>query len=475
MIAVRKLSKSFGSLHALRDVNLDFLPGEIHAVVGENGAGKSTLLNLICGEIQPTSGEILVAAERVCVNSPIVARKLGIGVVHQHFMLVPNYSVAENFALADIESEVGFLDSMASSVSANETAEKFGWKLDLEARTGALSVGEQQRIEILKVLAKKPTVLLLDEPTAVLTPNEVSELFELLRQLKSQGLTIVLIAHKLSEVFAIADKISVLRLGQFVATFVKKETTQEQVAEAMTGELHLSAKLSSVEPGEVLLSVKGISVKGARNEVAVETVSFDARAGEILGIGGVDGNGQIELADALSGVISVSLGSISVAGKIGMIPADRRADGLATNMSVLDNLLVGSLSDSRVVNKGILHFREMKSIADEAIQKYQIKVQSSSDLVSSLSGGNQQKIVIARVLAEQPDILIAVNPTRGLDFAASNFVREQLRLFAASGKAVVLFSVDTDELAEVAHRTFFMSRGRLFEAADAVAYAGGSH
>jgi simple sugar transport system ATP-binding protein len=386
--------------------------------------------------------------------------------VHQHFMLVPEFSVRENFALGTLESLEGVLDDQAFEARLTAVAQDLGWRIDASARTGALPVGEQQRLEVMKALAGDAKVLILDEPTAVLSPNEVLDLFRVLRRLRDGGTCVILIAHKLSEVMAVADRVTVLRRGELVASAMTAEVNERTLVEWMVGEV--PAPRSPLPPSETgrLVSVRGLHVNGPRGEPAVRGVTFEVRRWEVLGIGGVDGNGQIELAEALVGLRKIVSGEIEWSEgshRIGYVPQDRQGQGLALEMSVLDNYLIGSLDDNALWSGPFLRRSQIKARTEQLVHEYEIKLGELDDPARSLSGGNQQKLVVSRVLSRNPDLLVAHNPTRGLDVRASAYVQERILSAARGGAAVVLISTDLDELAALASRTLFMNRGELHE------------
>ncbi|MFM9871956.1 MAG: ABC transporter ATP-binding protein [Fimbriimonadaceae bacterium] len=460
LLSVRGVSKSYGSVDALLDVSAEFFGGEIHAVLGENGAGKSTLMGMIGGFVVPDSGQIDVGGRVLPVGKPFAVRDMGIRMVHQHFMLVPHLTVRENFALAQLEGGIRVLDSNRLACLAVEKGRELGWVVELDARAGDLPVGAQQRVEILKALAGDASVLILDEPTAVLSPDEVAELFGVLRILRDEGTAVLLIAHKLSEVLAIADRVTVLRRGKFVASCLVSETNSEQLTEWMVGEIPVATGRAEVALGDAVVRVSELIVHDDRGVRAVDGVTIEVRQGEIFGIGGVDGNGQVELAEALAGVRAVESGVRDIEGKIAYIPQDRQHDGLALGMSIEENMLLGGVPGA--VRKGpfivpsMVHERAIR-----LIEEFQIKVGSAGDRAGSLSGGNQQKIVVARTLSCDPTVVVAVNPTRGLDIKATSYVHSRLKEAAENGTAVVLISTDLDELAGLATHTKYLSRGRL--------------
>lgn len=421
--------------------------------MGENGAGKSTLVGVLGGFVRPDSGTVSAAGSRLPLGDPVACKRRGVAMVHQHFTLVPEFSLDENLALANLIGSPFWLDIPALCRPAMDQAAKLGWQVSGSTATRSHSLGAQQRIEIIKALAGDADVLILDEPTGVLSPGEVEELFRVLRQLKSEGRTVVLIAHKLSEVMAVADWVTVLRQGQVVAGAPVAGTSLEQVAQWMIGEPARRHVREPVPPGRVVARAAGLCVKGSRGDDAVRGASFSVRAGEVLGIGGVDGNGQVELAEAVAGVREVASGTLVIEGTVGLLPQDRQHEGLALSMSVADNLLVAARAGRN------------KSQADTWVRRllaeYEVRYGKVTDPAASLSGGNQQKLVCARVLDSKPDLVVAVSPTRGLDFRATAFVRSRLLRAAELGAAVLLVSTDRDELAETADRSLFMDRGQL--------------
>lgn len=466
ILRLREVSKAYGPTVALDRVSIDFAPSEVHAVLGENGAGKSTLMNIIAGFVAPDSGEGTLRDLPLPFGRPFEARRRGIAMVHQHFALVPAFSAAENLSLANLRSPWQTHRPERDAGSSLTLAEQLGWKVDPDRLTEDLPVGVQQRIEILKALSSDAEVVIFDEPTAVLTPDEVEDLFRVIRELKDRGRTIILIAHKLSEVMAIADRVTVLRRGAFVATAPIADVDADQLATWMVGEVPgtRSPVSGSFKPG---LSVTDLHVRGGRGEHAVRGVSFAIGKGEILGIGGVDGNGQVELAEALAQVRASAAGSIYLAGcdleeaNIAYIPQDRQSDGLALSMSIRDNLLITGHRRRELTRGPFLRRGAIVRWTHDLVDRFQIKVGSVRDPVSSLSGGNQQKVVVARTLDQIPDLLVAVNPTRGLDVRATDYVHSQIVGAAEAGAVVALFSTDLDELAALAHRTVFLSRGQL--------------
>lgn len=479
LIAIRGLCKRFGPVQALRNVSASFEAGEVHAVLGENGAGKSTLVNLLAGFLMPDVGSLELDGAPLPLGDPVAIRNMGVAMVHQHFMLVPEFTVAENLALARMGRRFERLEPLERAGASLAMAERLGWTLDPRARTGDLPVGVQQRIEILKALGDDRRVLILDEPTAVLGPDEVEELFRVLRDLRDKGMAILLIAHKLSEVMAVADRATVLRRGEVVATAPIAEVDEATLAAWMVGDVPPRAERTSRETPASFqgLRLSDLQVSGDRGEAAITDLSLDVPQGAIVGIGGVDGNGQVELAEAIVGVrgfsgelVWVPHGEPAVA----YIPQSRQKDGLALKMSVLDNLAIAGHQREDMRRGPFLRSRALAHWGSELVGQYAIKVGALEDPVGSLSGGNQQKVVVARELDRKPDLVVAVNPTRGLDVRAARFVHEQLAQARDRGAAVLLISTDLDELAAMADETYFLLRGRLRSGEGAEAMVGGA-
>lgn len=483
-VEMRGITKSYGATAALTNVDLSLRVGEIHAVLGENGAGKSTLMHILSGQTQPTSGEILFSGSRVLISSPKDARRLGIAMVHQHFTLAPALSVTENLALDAISPTATALERFISGIrfSANDLAapalaqaNRLGWSLSPDAPVSSLSVGQQQRTEIVKALATNADVLIFDEPTAVLNADEIDELFAVLRLLRSENKAIVLIAHKLSEILAISDRVTVLRKGALVATSLKEGVDAPRLAAWMIGASLASTTLAAPgvgadERGQVMghasratvCRAVNISVNGSHGETLISGLNLEVFAGEIYGIGGVDGNGQAELAEVLAGLRPADAGELTiVANSAGYIPQDRQRSGLAVTMSVCDNLLFEAAQDPEFRTGPFLRVKALRTMGWQLVSDYDIRTPGVDVPVSTLSGGNQQKIVVARALRPNPQWIVAMNPTRGLDIGATRFVHDQLRKARDHGAAVVVISTDLDELAAIADRTAILSGGSL--------------
>lgn len=459
VLTATDLTKTYPGVTALDSVSLEVFPGEVHAVIGENGAGKSTLMSVLSGFVVPDKGSGTLKGQPLPFGDASEVRSRGVELVHQHFMLVRNFRVDENLAL----SEKAPLNLKSTTQRVGALAKELGWEVDFSARIAQLPVGVQQRVEILKALSNDPSVLILDEPTAVLGPDEVANLIDVLRRLRDKGVAVVIIAHKIAEVMAVADRITVLRMGKVVRSVEASEADEAMLAAMMVGEAPPERSIGERAVGEALLRVDRVVVKGDRGNTAVSGATFTVRSGEILGIGGVDGNGQVELAEALARVRAPESGSIDRQGELAYIPQDRRSHGLAVTLSIKDNLAVGALSDPSFSRGLILDWRKLSAWSEDLVKQFEVKAPSAETHVSSLSGGNQQKVVVARELSRSPKILIAVNPTRGLDIRAADFVHSQIQRAADQGAAVVLVSTDTDELALLANRTLYMSKGSLSE------------
>jgi len=470
------LTKSFGSLVANDHIDLVIEPGEIHCLLGENGAGKSTLMNMLYGLLQPDSGEILVDGEKVRITSPSDAIRHGIGMVHQHFMLVPVFTVAENIMLGRENTHPGgVLDRKKANALVTELSERYGFEVDPEALVEDIPVGVQQRVEIIKALTNDASVLILDEPTAVLTPAEIDELIAVMRQLKENGTSIVFITHKLKEVKAIADKITVIRRGKVVGQ-AEPSATEEQLAELMVGRaVDLVVDKEPAQPQDAVLRVQGLTVIDDRGFTAVDNVDLEVRAGEILAVAGVQGNGQTELAEALLGLTPIAAGSISLSGEeltgkstrhrldagIGYVPEDRGHDGFVGSFTVAENLVLDLFRQEPFGNGLALKTDEIDKNARARVEEFDIRTQGIDLAVSSLSGGNQQKVVLARELSRPLKLLVASQPTRGVDVGSIEFLHSRIVRERDQGTAVLIVSTELDEIAALADRVAVMYRGKV--------------
>jgi ABC-type uncharacterized transport system ATPase subunit len=475
-LELKGITKRFGSLVANEGIDLAVAPGQVHALLGENGAGKSTLMNVLYGLLQPDEGEILIDNQAVRFGSPKDAIAAGIGMVHQHFMLVPVFTVAENVTLGIEETrKTGLLDRRRTRRDVRELSQRYGLEVDPDALVENLPVGIQQRVEIVKALVREATVLILDEPTAVLTPAETDDLFRIIRQLKDGGTSIVFISHKLKEVQAIADTITVLRRGKVVGQR-PPSSTEDELATLMVGrDVQLRVSKQAAKPGEVVLDVAGLVVTDLAGQAQVNGMSFQVRAGEILGVAGVQGNGQTELCEALMGLRPATAGRVTLDGRnltratpaqrleagIAYVPEDRQEDGLIGDFSVADNMVLDQYNKPPFA-KGInLNLGAIAANAAERVKEFDVRTTSADTAVGTLSGGNQQKVILARELAQEHKVLIASQPTRGLDVGSIEFVHRRIVDQRDRGVAVLIVSAELDEIYALADRIAVMYEGKI--------------
>ncbi len=481
-LEMRHITKRYPGVVANDGIDLDLRHGEIHALLGENGAGKTTLMNVLYGLARPDEGEILIDGRPVTISDPADAIARGITMVHQHFMLVPVLSVAENIVLGD-ETMRGpiFLDRREADRRIAELAARFGFDIDPDARVATLSVGQQQRVEILKALYRESRVLVLDEPTAVLTPQETEEIFTLLRRLAADGHSIIFISHKLYEVLEVADRITVLRRGRVVGSRLPHETTEEDLAALMVGrDVQLTVDRGESHPAGPALVVRDLHVRDDRGQETVRGVDLDVRAGEILGIAGVAGNGQDELVETIVGLRPPVSGSVELAGHtvthagaramneagVGYVPADRHRFGLILGFPIEDNVVLTSYYRPPFARGLLRQDAAIEAAAEDAIARYDVRTPSATIPAATLSGGNQQKVVVAREFDRDLTLLVLDQPTRGLDVGSIEFIHKQIIAKRDAGSAVLLVSAELDEVLEMSDRIAVMYRGQLVATRD---------
>jgi simple sugar transport system ATP-binding protein len=490
LVQLRSVTKRYGSVVANDGVHFDVRPGEVHAILGENGAGKSTLMSILFGLVRPTSGEIVIGGEPVSLRSPADAIARGLGMVHQHFMLIPTLTVWENVLLAaesmtarerGWRNRVRRLDRRTVKRRLIELAERYRLTVDADAVVGDLSVGEQQRVEILKALYGDARCLILDEPTAVLTPGETRQLFEVIRSLTATGRSVVFISHKLNELIEISDRITVMRRGRMVATADPETVSERELASMMVGrDVNLTVSKTAGDAGDEVVRVADVVFDNKRGVRTLDTCNLSVRRGEIVAVAGVEGNGQNELAQVLAGLLRPTSGSVLYQGAdvshdsprrryrrgIGYIPEDRKSIGLVTDFSVNANLVLKSFAAKAYSRFGVVRRDAVRRHAEELVRAYDIRCESVEQACSSLSGGNQQKVVIARECSRELNLLIASQPTRGLDVGAIEYVHERLVAQRDAGAAVVVFSAELDEVLALGDRIAVMYRGSVLATVD---------
>ena len=477
-LEMRGITKRFPGVLASDHVDFDVKSGEVHALLGENGAGKSTLMKILYGLYHPDEGEILLNGKPVSISSPNDSINLGIGMIHQHFMLVQTLTVAENVALGLPSSRGALTDLDVVSKRVVELADIYGLKLDPSAYIWQLSVGQQQRVEIIKALYRGAALLILDEPTAVLTPQEVDELFVIMRQMVKDGHALIFISHKLHEVVEISNRVTVLRDGRKIGTRPTSETTKQDLANWMVGrEVGFAPDRGQVELGEVRLQLDGVSCGSDRGTPGLRGVSLKVRSGEILGIAGVSGNGQRELAETITGLRKVTGGKVHLEGKditnlapgeitdrmLSYIPEERMRDGMIKEFTVAENMILREHHKMPYSRYGFLKLRDISSHTDELIKQFRVKTPSQETHAKNLSGGNIQKVVLAREISREPRAIIAAQPTRGLDIGATEYVREQLLLERRKGTAIMLISEDLDEILALSDRIAVIYEGQIMD------------
>jgi simple sugar transport system ATP-binding protein len=483
ILELHGITKRFPGVLANDHIDLTLNQGEILALLGENGAGKSTLMNVLYGLYQPDEGEIIVRGKSIKVHSPNDAIAAGVGMVHQHFMLVPVLTVTENIMLG-VESLRGgiFLDRQAAANRIRELSQKYGLEVDPEAYIKDLPVGIQQRVEILKLLYRKADILILDEPTAVLTPQEVEELIKVIKSLVAQGKSVIFITHKLKEVLAIADRINVLRLGKVVGEADPKTATESQLASMMVGrEVDLTVHKTRPNPGEVVLNIQDLRVLDERENLAVDNVSLEVRSGEIVGVAGVQGNGQTELVEALTGLRKVLSGSVKISGTdvtsasprrivelgVAHVPEDRQRDGLVLTYPITDNMVLSTYYLPPYARGVMIQQAEVDKASAERVKQFDVRTPSITTSAGALSGGNQQKVIVAREFSRPIKLLIASQPTRGLDVGSIEYIHSRIIAKRTDGCAVLVVSTELDEVLALSDRIAVMYRGRIVAVVDA--------
>ena len=476
VIEMREITKIFGEFVANDKINLELRKGEIHALLGENGAGKSTLMNMLAGLLEPTSGEIVVNGKSEKLDSPSKAASLGIGMVHQHFMLVEAFTVAENIILGSEVTNKGVLDLKKANADILELSERYGLAVDPTAKVEDISVGAQQRVEILKTLYRGADILIFDEPTAVLTPAEILELMDIMKALVKEGKSIILITHKLDEIRAVADRVTVIRRGKSIQTVSIEGATNKDLAEMMVGRsVSFVTEKEEAQPKEVVLQISDLVVNENRGVPAVKELSLHVRAGEIVGIAGIDGNGQSELIQAITGLRKVKSGSIKIKGQevvglsprkitemnVSHVPEDRHRDGLVLEMMLSENIALQTYYKEPLSKNGVLNYNQINSYARKLMEEFDVRAANEIVPASALSGGNQQKAIIAREVDRNPDLLIVSQPTRGLDVGAIEYIHKRLIDERDKGKAVLVVSFELDEILNLSDRIAVIHDGKI--------------
>ncbi|MBE3591768.1 MAG: ABC transporter ATP-binding protein [Thermoanaerobacter sp.] len=480
ILEVRNITKRFPKVVANDNVNLTVERGEIHAILGENGAGKSTLMNIIYGLYKPDSGQLIFDGEELNISGPHEAIEKGIGMVHQHFMLIPVFTVAENIVLGAEPKGITY-DRKKANDLIREISQRYHLEIDPDAKVKDLSVGLQQRVEILKAFYRKAKLLILDEPTAMLTPQETQKLFEIMRELVKQGMSIIFISHKLEEVLQISDRVTVMRRGKAVGTLKTKETNEQELANLMVGrEVVLRIEKSEYKPGDVVLSVENLTVVDQQNVTRVKDVSFEIREGEIFGLAGIDGNGQLELVEAIMGLRPKKSGSVFFYGKdvtnfstrqlyregISYIPQDRQADGLVLDFTIAENLILREYKEPTYSRSGVIQYKKVYENAEKKVKEFDVRPPEYMLKARNLSGGNQQKVILAREVGYNPKLLIAVQPTRGMDVGAIEYIHRRILELRDKGAAIFLVSLELEEIMSLSDRIGVIYNGQLMDILD---------
>ncbi|WP_017753819.1 ABC transporter ATP-binding protein [Calidifontibacillus oryziterrae] len=481
IIEMLNIKKEFAGFVANDNITLQLKKGEIHALLGENGAGKSTLMNVLFGLYQPEQGEIRVKGEPVKISNPTIANELGIGMVHQHFMLVDSFTVTENIILGSEPKKAGKINIKQAVEEVKQLSERYGLRVDPTAKTADISVGMQQRVEILKTLYRGAEIIIFDEPTAVLTPQEIKELIQIMRNLIKEGKSIILITHKLKEIMEVCDRVTVIRKGKGIGTLEIRQTNANELAALMVGrEVQFKTDKKEAILGDIVLEIDNLVVKDVRGIEAVHHLNLTVHAGEIVGIAGVDGNGQTELIEAITGLTKVQAGSIKLNGKnitnlsprkitesgVGHIPQDRHKHGLVLDFPIGENMVLQTYYQKPFSINGILNFNEIYQKANRLIDEFDVRTPSEHTIARELSGGNQQKAIIGREFDRDPALLIAAQPTRGLDVGAIEFIHKRLIEQRDHGKAVLLVSFELEEIMNVSDRIAVIFEGKILAILD---------
>ncbi len=478
-VELKGISKSFGSVQANKNINLKIEKGTIHGIVGENGAGKSTLMSILYGFYEADSGKIFVNGKETLIKNPTDAIKAGIGMVHQHFMLVENFTVLENIILGAESGPLLKRSIKDAKTKIKSLEEKYGLYVDLNAKIEDIPVGQQQRVETIKALYREANMLILDEPTGVLTPQEAEQLFDILRALKSQGITIVIITHKLREIMNLTDNVSVMRAGEIVANLKTSQTSKEELAELMVGrKIRMELDKSPIKPGKIMIKTKDLWYKNEDGINKLKDINIEVRAGEILGIAGVSGNGQSELLEILSGMLPVSKGEVKIAdttitpkkptnpkkirdAKIAHVPEDRLKSGLIPKFSANESSILGYHRDENFNGKILTKIKKIKEYCLKLMEHFDVRPKDPEIKSANFSGGNQQKLILAREMDRRPKVLLIGQPTRGVDIGAIEFIHKQIISIRDSGSAVLLVSGELDELISLSDRIAVMFEGRI--------------
>lgn len=476
VVEMRGITKSFPGVLANDNISFKVKKGEIHSLLGENGAGKSTLMNILFGIYQPDKGQIFINEKEVKINDANDANKLGIGMVHQHFMLVENFTVTENIILGSEPRSGLKIDKKKAKKKVMDLSNKYGLKVDPDAKIEDISVGMQQRVEIIKTLYRGADIIILDEPTAVLTPQEIDDLVEIMRNLVKEGKSIILITHKLKEIMAISDSVTIIRRGKVIDSLLVKDTNTDDLANKMVGrEVSFVVEKEPAKPKDTILKISNLNANDKRGIKALNNISFEVKAGEVLGIAGVDGNGQSELIEVITGLSKAESGQVILNNKditnlnprkiselgLSHIPEDRHKRGLVLDFTVGENMVLETYFYPEFLTKGFLDYNKINTYSKKLIEEFDVRTPNSKTLARSLSGGNQQKVIIAREVDKNPDLLIAAQPTRGLDVGAIEFIHKRLIDQRDNNKAVLLLSLELDEILSVADRIAVIYEGEI--------------